>query len=60
MSGSASLSQRGEVDWAPVDKPEDFDPIGHWRDWSWLRKWTFKRIVGQEVMDLGYCEDLDW
>lgn len=60
VRGSTTLSQQRPVDWAPVDKPRDFDPIGHWQDWSWWRKWRFKRIAGQELIALGYCEDLDW
>jgi protein-tyrosine sulfotransferase len=60
VRGSSSLQEQGDVDWQPREKPEGFDPTGHWRDWSRLRTWTFKRIAGQELIALGYCEDLDW
>ncbi len=35
-------------------------PVGHWQHWSWWKRYTFKRIAGQALMDLGYCESLDW
>jgi protein-tyrosine sulfotransferase len=60
VRGSSSLQEQGDVDWQPREKPEGFDPTGHWRDWSRLRTWTFKRIAGQELIALGYCEDLEW
>jgi hypothetical protein len=60
VRGSTSLGKQGQVDWTPVDKPGGFSPIGHWRDWSWFQKATFKRIAGRELIALGYCEDLDW
>jgi protein-tyrosine sulfotransferase len=60
VHGSTSLGERGAVDWAPVEKPSGFSPIGHWRRWSWLQRSTFKRIAGRELIELGYCDDLDW
>ena len=60
VRGSTTLSEQGQVDWAPVQRPSHFSPIGHWRDWSWWRRWRFKRIAGRELIDLGYCEALDW
>jgi hypothetical protein len=60
VRGSATLKEPGDVDWHPVEKPRDFDPVGHWRDWSWWRKWRFKRIAGRELIQLGYAKDMNW
>lgn len=60
VRGSSQLGQGRRVTWDPKVKPPDFMPMGYWRRWSRWRKWTFKRIAGQALMSLGYCEDLQW
>ncbi len=60
IRGSSQSRDGGKVTWDPKVKPPDFLPMGHWRRWSRWRKWTFKRIAGQALMSLGYCEDLRW
>lgn len=60
IHGSSQMTDGGKVTWDPKVKPPDFLPMGYWHRWSRWRKWTFKRIAGQALMSLGYCEDLQW
>ena len=60
IHGSSSLPVRGKVVWDHIERPKDFSPIGHWQGWSSGKKRIFKRIAGQALIDLGYCEDQDW
>jgi protein-tyrosine sulfotransferase len=60
VRGSSSLSPPGDISWHPVDKPRDFRPAGRWIDWSAGKKRTFRRIAGQELVELGYSSDSDW
>jgi protein-tyrosine sulfotransferase len=55
--GSSTTRKQGDT-W--VKKTISFNPIGRWEQWSKLRKMTFKRIAGQALVELGYCENLDW
>lgn len=55
--GSSTTRAQGKT-W--IQKPKDFQPIGRWQHWSAWKKWTFKRIAGQSLIELGYCTDLDW
>lgn len=41
-------------------KTKDFQPIGRWKNWSALKKFVFKRIAGQALIDLKYAENMDW
>jgi len=59
VRGSSALSE-GKVTWDATAKPKDFRPTEYWRKWSASRKWLFKRIAGQSLMALGYCENLTW
>lgn len=59
VHGSSTLKRDGKLV-GYVLKPEGFNPIGRWQEWSWWKKWLFKRIAGQTLVDLGYCDDLDW
>ena len=60
VRGSSSLASRRGVSWRPAPKPEGYSPLGHWREWPAWRKFLFKRIAGKALLDLGYCDDLDW
>jgi protein-tyrosine sulfotransferase len=60
VRGSSSNHEKGKVVWNPVDKPQGFKPVGRWQAWPTRKKRTFKRIAGQALMKLGYCEDLNW
>ena len=59
VQGSSSFKEQGKARYF-VPKPKGFNPVGRWQQWSAGKKRTFKRIGGQTLMDLGYCEDLDW
>lgn len=56
--GSSTTRKQGGDTW--MKKTSGFNPIGRWQQWSVWRKMTFKRIAGQSLIDLGYCENLDW
>jgi len=58
--GSSSQKKDGKVTWDSMDKPKNFNPQGRWKDWSEKEKSTFKKIVGDSLIKLGYCENLDW
>jgi len=48
---------KGEKDtlhWQPVNKTNDFQPVGRWKKWSWWLRWNFKRAAGRELAALGY------
>jgi len=60
VHGSSTLREQEGGVWKMVAKPEGFQPIGHWQQWSAMRKRFFKMIAGQPLMGLGYCEDLNW
>jgi hypothetical protein len=51
---STVLDARGRVSAETVEKPEDFSPIGRWREWSMWRKRKFKKVAGRELIELGY------
>ena len=60
IHGSSSLQIDGKVVWDHMERPEGFRPVGHWQSWSPTKKRLFKRIAGQALLDMGYCDDLDW
>lgn len=60
VRGSSTIKENGQVDWEAHDRPRNFQPIGYWQSWPWHRKWLFKRLAGQALLDLGYSEDLKW
>lgn len=55
--GSSTTRKQGDT-W--MKKTTGFNPIGRWQQWSAWKKMTFKRIAGQALIELGYCENLDW
>jgi hypothetical protein len=60
IHGSSSLRVDGKVVWDHVERPEGFRPVGHWQSWSPAKKRLYKRIAGQALVDMGYCDNLDW
>jgi hypothetical protein len=56
--GSSKLEKN--VTWRFIKKPKDFAPVGYWKQWSAARKVVFKAIAGRSLVELGYCEDLNW
>lgn len=55
--GSSTTRKQG-IAW--IQKPKDFKPIGRWQQWSIWKKSVFKRISGHSLVELGYCDNLDW
>ncbi|MDX1687342.1 MAG: sulfotransferase [Candidatus Promineifilaceae bacterium] len=60
IRGSSTVTAGGDVVWDPQQRPEDFRPVGRWRQWPARKKRTFKRLAGEMLLALGYCEDLSW
>jgi len=61
VRGSSRAAQKdGGVTWDAQKKPSNFNPVGHWLDWSDYQKRVFKEIAGQSLIDTGYCENNDW
>lgn len=60
--GSSKLEQarQDKVTWRHLQRPTNFRPVEYWKQWSAVKKYIFKRIAGQSLIDLGYCEDLNW
>jgi protein-tyrosine sulfotransferase len=60
LIGSSATAAGATVSWEHSARPADFTPVGRWQRWNVSRKWLFKRIAGQALIDLGYARDLDW
>ena len=60
VRGSSTVTASGQVVWEPQEQPDDFQPIGRWRQWPGRKKRTFKRLAGEMLLALGYSEDLTW
>lgn len=61
VRGSSTSASEGEGRWAPLEKPESFQPIGRWRTaWSERRKRRFKAIAGPSLIRAGYATDDNW
>jgi protein-tyrosine sulfotransferase len=60
IRGSSTLQAGGQVTWVPQSRPDRFNPMGHWRQWSSYHKTMFKRIAGRELIELGYAKDSQW
>ncbi|MFB6271688.1 MAG: sulfotransferase [Salinibacter sp.] len=58
VRGSSTYGQDdGDVDWAPVEKREDFSPLRRWDSWSDARLDRFHWIAGEELRALGYSTE---
>lgn len=55
--GSSTTRRQGKS-W--IQRSDQFNPIGRWQEWSVWQKILFKRIAGRELVQMGYCEDLNW
>jgi protein-tyrosine sulfotransferase len=60
--GSSKLEQANQekVTWQHLQRPTNFRPVEYWKKWSAVKKHIFKIIAGRSLIDLGYCEDLNW
>jgi protein-tyrosine sulfotransferase len=55
VKGSSEASVVGnQVSWQPIAKPERFNPIGRWRNWSARQQRTFWSIAGETMARAGY------
>jgi len=46
--------------WTPDFDKAKFNFTGKWGHWNKLQKETFKKIAGQQLIDLDYEKDLNW
>jgi protein-tyrosine sulfotransferase len=60
VKGSSELRRDGKMTWTPMQKPKGFNPIGRWQSWPDKRKRVFKKICGDTMINMGYCDDLNW
>lgn len=60
VRGSSQISDEGRVSWDPKPKSKEFNPVGHWRSWPEQRKWLFKHLAGNSLIELGYAGDQRW
>lgn len=60
VTGSSKLEKTTNIDWLHLKRPENFRPVDYWKEWSPLKKITFKAIAGRSLMQLGYCDNLNW
>ena len=60
VRGSSTYRPGNEVSWEAMERPKQFQTIGRWNSWSEGQKKAFKKIAGQTLIDLEYCEDLNW
>jgi protein-tyrosine sulfotransferase len=58
--GSSKLESEDKVTWQHLPKPKDFKPTEYWEKWSAVKKLIFKTIAGKSLIELGYCEDMNW
>jgi len=56
VRGSSETSIPGEhsVNWEPLPKSADFDPVRRWRNWKRFRHERFNWIAGRSQLQLGY------
>ena len=58
---STDRGSKDELHWQPVEKPKNFNPIGRWGKWGWLKKNQFKSVANNELQRAGYVPTKgDW
>jgi hypothetical protein len=60
MGSSFERGGKDQVNWDPVEKPKEFQPVGRWKNWNYWRKMTFKIIAGRELIQFGYVDNNHW
>lgn len=60
IGSSTFRGNQKNIHWMPVEKTNEFIPIGKWRKWSLRSKKRFKKIAGKELIELGYESDNSW
>lgn len=55
VSGSSMLkSEKGELNWKPIEKEQNFRPVSRYKSWSAWKKFLFIVIAGGELQAFGY------
>ena len=52
-----SSTKAAEAGWTPVERTDDFDPLGRWKDWPDKKKARFEAIAGDAARRAGYGRD---
>jgi protein-tyrosine sulfotransferase len=62
VRGSSTMEKKvsKSISWSPMEKPKNFNPIGHWQGWTEKRKRYFKKIAGSALIECGYTPDDVW
>ena len=58
--GKGGVEDATKPNWKATAKTSAFQPVGRWSGWSALQKNVFKRIAGQQLIHMGYDQDLNW
>lgn len=55
VRGSSTFrGDRDDVNWRPVERSDEFQPLRRWRDWTPARHDRFNWLAGRELEALGY------
>lgn len=57
---STARGGKAAVHFSPVERPEDFRPLGRWTNWSMARRLQIELRLGRELRQLGYTRDALW
>jgi protein-tyrosine sulfotransferase len=60
FGSSTNRGKSNHLHWDPVEKTNDFNPVGRWANWNWYQKWNFKKIAGASLLELHYEESHKW
>jgi protein-tyrosine sulfotransferase len=60
FGSSTNRGQSTILHWEPVEKTNDFNPLGRWENWNWYQKWNFKKIAGARLLKLHYESTNKW
>lgn len=58
-----SSTNRGatkDLNWDPVTKTTEFQPLGRWNSWGWRKKIMFKAIAGDMLVQMGSEQSNKW
>jgi hypothetical protein len=53
---STHFGNKNKINWEPVSKPKDFQPLGKWKSWNPWKRLMFNAIAGRELIELGYLD----
>ena len=57
---ASGLENAVKPNWTATPRTDAFQPVGRWKRWSPLQKALFKRIAGDQLVQMGYEKDRNW